>query len=165
MIARLFWALCAGALAVCSTAGFAADLAKSGKYTGKFGWYSVGKGFEMEQNHLFWVGEFSGAFFNDKSGGFMDLASVVCPGSNDVFLDGKAGDAKGYCIMTDKQGDKAYLVWKCNGSFPGPCNGDFQWTGGTGKYSGIKGNNKFYGVTIAPTASGYSVWEGGWELP
>ena len=40
-----------------------------------------------------------------------------------------------------------------------------QWTGGTGKYRGIKGNNKFYGVTIAPTASGYSSWEGSWELP
>ena len=53
----------------------------------------------------------------------------------------------------------------CNGAFPGPCNGTFQWTGGTGKYTGIKGSNKFYGVTIAPTASGYSVWEGSWELP
>jgi len=38
----------------------AADLPKQGKFTAKFGWYAVGKVFELEKDHLFWVGEFSG---------------------------------------------------------------------------------------------------------
>jgi hypothetical protein len=145
--------------------GIAADLPKKGKFTGNFGWYAVGKPHELEQNHLYWVGEFGGTFFNDDGKGFMHQSSIVCPGTNDIRLDGSPGGAQGNCIVTDKEGDKAFLWWKCVGPFPGPCNGDFQWTGGTGKYAGIKGNSKFYAVTIAPTSSGYSVWTASWELP
>jgi hypothetical protein len=140
-----------------------ADLPKSGKLTGKFGWYAIGKTVEIEKDHYFWTGEFNGTFFSDTSGGPMDLTSVVCPAMQDV-KNGKAF-AHGYCVVTDTSGDKAYLSWKCSGTFGDKCNGEFQWTGGTGKYTGIKGNNKFYGVTLLPTASGYSVWDGGWELP
>src|SRR5579872_5865843 len=89
----------------------AADLPKQGKFTAKFGWYAVGKVFELEKDHIFWVGEFSGTVFNDAGSGFMHLASLVCPGSNDIHLDGQQGRADGYCVMTDKEGDKLYSVW------------------------------------------------------
>jgi hypothetical protein len=167
MLARLSKPLALLAALLLASAGMsapAADLPKSGKYSGKFGWYSVGKAFEIEKDHVFWAGEFSGAFFNDGGGGFFHNAAVQCPGMNDITPDGNAF-AHGYCIVTDKDGDKAYLSWKCKGKFGDKCNGDFQWTGGTGKYTGIKGANKFYGVVLVPTSSGYSGWEGSWELP
>lgn len=144
----------------------AADLPKQGKFTAKFGWYAVGKVFELEKDHIFWVGEFSGTVFNDSGSGFMHMASMVCPGSNDIHLDGQQGRADGYCVMTDKDGDKLYSVWSCKGPFPGPCDGDNKYTGGTGKYAGITGGNRFQGVTTAPTSSGHSTFMNGtWQLP
>ena len=81
-------------------------------------------------------------------------------------LDGQQGRADGYCVVTDKDGDKIYSVWSCKGPFPGPCDGDNKFTGGTGKYAGITGGNRFQGVTTAPTSSGYSLFMNGtWQLP
>jgi len=42
--------------------------------------------------------------------------------------------------------------------------GDFQWTGGTGKYTGIKGNNTFDAVFVTAN-SGYALQKGEWRLP
>ena len=34
-----------------------AQMAKQGTYAGHFGWYAIGKTFELEKDHAFWVGE------------------------------------------------------------------------------------------------------------
>ncbi len=135
---------------------------KEGKFTSKFGWYSKGQMVEVGPEHVFFVGEFGGTNFNDKGNGFMDKSSVVCPGAMDINKG--MHDGHGYCIVTDNDGDKAFAVWKCTGAEL--CKGDFQWTGGTGKYKGISGNNSFYAqVGIGGTPQGYSIWDGEWKLP
>ncbi len=143
------------------------SLEKQGKYSIHFGWYGVGKVFEIGEDHGFFVGEFSGTVFNDEGKGFLHHASVVCPGADDII--NGISNAHGYCTITDWDGDKVFVVWKCKGSKGSPrCEGDFQWTGGTGKYTGIKGNNNFYGVhqnIVGPTPQGYSIWWGEWKLP
>jgi hypothetical protein len=54
--------------------------AEDWKVTGEFGWFGVGKAHEMEKGHFYWVGEFSGTFFNDKGKGSpMHRAGVKCP--------------------------------------------------------------------------------------
>ncbi|MDA2918550.1 hypothetical protein MYX76_03475 [Desulfobacterota bacterium AH_259_B03_O07] len=142
-------------------------LEKQGTYNIHFGWYAVGKVFEIGKDHGFFAGEFSGTVFNDEGKGFLHHASVVCPGVDDVIKG--ISKAHGYCTITDFDGDMVFLVWKCKGSKGSPkCEGDFQWTGGTGKYTGIKGNNNFYGVhqnITGPTPQGYSIWWGEWKLP
>lgn len=158
------WALAAG-LAVSFGSATAADLPKKGAFTAKFGWNSTGKTFEMDKGRLYWVGEFTGTLFNDKAGGIMDHAAVACPGTNDVRLDGQISSAQGNCIVTDAQGDKAFASWWSKGPFPGPFSGEFTWTGGTGKYAGIKGTSKFSAMITAPTTSGYCLWDATWELP
>ena len=40
-----------------------------------------------------------------------------------------------------------------------------QWTRGTGKYAGIRGNNAFRFTGIGDTPRGWVIWEGEWELP
>jgi hypothetical protein len=153
------------ALCLASFCTQAADIDKKGHFTGTHTWYAVGKAAEIEKNHWFWTGEFSGVFVNDAGSGFMHLASVACPGMNDIAADG-TNFAHGYCTVTDGSGDAAYLAWKCKGRAGDQCVGDFHWTGGTGKYTGIKGNNKFIGHGIASTNSGYSFWtDANWELP
>jgi len=137
-----------------------AQMAKQGTYSGNFGWYAVGKTFEIEKDHAFWVGEFSGTFFNEAGQGFLHGTSWVCPGVNDV-TNGVSTSSHGYCVVTDKDGDKAFLAWKGGKGFAG----DYQWTGGTGKYTGIKGNNTFRAVALLPTAQGYGLLKGEWQLP
>ena len=44
-------------------------------------------------------------------------------------------------------------------------NGDYQWTGGTGKYTGMKGNNTFSATGIGSTSEGRGLLKGEWQLP
>jgi hypothetical protein len=67
--------------------------------------------------------------------------------------------------LTDKDGDKAFFVWQGKNTAPGTGGGPFQWTGGTGKYSGLQGNNTFHFTGIGKTPSFVAVWEGDWRLP
>jgi len=132
------------------------------KVTGEFGWFGVGKAQEIEKGHVYWVGEFSGTFFNDKGpGSLFHRAGVKCPAFNDVDLNNKKGKAGGYCVITDTDGDQAYLSWRSEGdTVTGP--GTFDYTGGTGKYKGISGANTFVGVGQVNwkdgTTTGYSTW-------
>ena len=141
-----------------------AQLAKQGKFRGTWGARSAGTITEIDKGHVFFVGGFSGVFFNDAANGFIDKSSVECPGVNDV-VNGLAIENHGYCIVTDKDGDKAFLVWKGKDSSPGVGGGDNQWIGGTGKYSGIKGHSTYRYAAIGNSPAYSVVWEGEWQLP
>jgi len=144
--------------------GAEAQLPKQGKYRGMFSAWGVGAVHEIEKGHVFFLGEFDGVFFNDVANGFIDKTAVKCPGANDI-VEGLSMGNHGYCVVTDKDGDKAFAVWKGRDTRPNVGGGDFQWTGGTGKFAGIKGNNTYRYTGIADTP-GYSVvWEGKWQLP
>jgi hypothetical protein len=146
------------------TASASAQLAKQGSYSAHYGYHNTAKVTEMEKDHVFVTGENIGTVFNDSGRGFLHAAAVVCP----LVVDNvkNTPNAHGYCVATDADGDKAFLVWKCKSPQPGArCEGDFQWTGGTGKYTGLTGSNTFSGGAVPKTASGYAVWKGEWRLP
>ena len=136
--------------------------AEDWKAVGEFGWMGVGKAYEIDKGHFYWVGEFTGTFFNDKGkGSLFHHAGVKCPAYNDLNFPTGKSKGGGYCVITDKDGDKAYLSWANEGdNTSGP--GTFTYTGGTGKYTGISGTNKFLGVTEINwsdgTATGYATW-------
>jgi hypothetical protein len=134
--------------------------AEDWKVPGDFAWLGVGKVFQLEKGHVYWVGEFSGTFASDKGKGSpLDQTGWKCPGSNDLDFNNKKNKAAGYCIVSDPSGDLAYTTWRCQGDTQS-CNGTFEYTGGTGKYQGISGSNTFVGHTQVNwpdgTASGYS---------
>jgi hypothetical protein len=139
--------------------------AEDWKVTGEFGFTGVGKAQEMEKGHSYWVGEFTGTFFNDKGeNSLFHRAGVKCPSWFDTDLNNKKSKAGGYCIITDLNGGQAYLTWQGAGT-PGPGGrlpGTFQYTDSTGKYQGISGDNTFVGVTQVNwkdgTSSGYATW-------
>ena len=82
-------------LAICGTAH-----AEDWKVTGSFGWLAVGKAYQIEKGHVYFVGEFSGTFFNDKGNdSLFDKAGVKCPAFNDLDLNNKKGKAGGYCPL------------------------------------------------------------------
>jgi hypothetical protein len=123
-------------LAICGTAH-----AEDWKVTGSFGWFAVGKAYQIEKGHVYFVGEFSGTFFNDKGkDSLFDKAGVKCPAFNDLDLNNKKGKAGGYCTLSDD------VTWKCEGDTV-HCTGTFEYTGGTGKYSGISGSNNTFAAT------------------
>jgi hypothetical protein len=155
-----------GALTLVLVVGVTAEaqMPKQGKYRGMFGARGAGTTHEIEQGHVFFTGAFSGVFFNDVADGFIDKSAVECPAVNDI-VNGLVIAEHGYCIVTDKDGDKAFLVWKGKGTSPNAGGGDFQWTGGTGKFSGLKGNNTWRGTGISNTGAASVVWEGEWQLP
>ncbi len=132
------------------------------KVTGEFGWFGVGKAYQIEKGHFYWVGEFSGTFFNDKGkGGPFHRAGVKCPAFFDADFNSKKHKAGGYCVITDTEEDQAYCTWQNQGDTV-TGHGTFQYVGGTGKYQGISGSNTFVGVTQVNwqdgTTTGYSTW-------
>jgi hypothetical protein len=138
---------------------------KSGKYTGKAAVNpaeGVEQIYELEKGHVFLLGLLKGVFFNDVADGFLDKTQVSCPRVLDI-VGGVPVASHGYCIITDRNGDKAFLVWQGNGTADG--RGTFKWTGGTGKYSGLQGNNTFQFTGIGKTGAGVSAWKGDWRLP
>ena len=135
------------------------------KVTGEFGWFGVGKAIEVEKGHFYWVGEFSGTFFNDKGeGSTFHRAGVKCPAYFDADFNSSKSKAGGYCVITEIDGDQATVVWQ-NAGTPGPGGrgpGTFEYISGTGKYKGITGKSSFVGITQVNwadgTSSGYATW-------
>jgi hypothetical protein len=145
----------------------AQQLPKSGKYTGKYASHlvpEVAQTFELEKGHLFVLTKSHGVFFNDVADGFLDKTEVTCAIANDV-VDGVSAAIHGHCIVTDKDGDKVFSVYQGKGTAPGIIAGENQWTGGTGKFSGIQGNNTFRVTAIGKNPASWIVWEGEWRLP
>ena len=151
----------AAVLAFASTAQ--AQIAKSGTYSAWFGWHSVGTLTDLGKGVMQWHGEFDGALRNDSGSGFLHDAAVICPGA--TLIVGDHAYYRGHCIITDKDGDRATLVWLCDAKLGERCDGPMEWVGGTGKYVGIKGNNTFNGGFIGAGPQGYSLWKGDWRLP
>lgn len=142
----------------------AQGLAKRGSFSGVFGWFvSSGDTIQVDKDHLVWGGVASGSFRNDVGSGFLHSAAAACTFSGEFKTDVVTHN-NGDCVATDPDGDKAAMAWKCT-TCPG--TGEFQWTGGTGKYTGIKGGGTFAQTDAGPVGgrAGWSVWKGQWELP
>ena len=108
----------------------AQQLAKRGTYTSTFAWNSVTKVYEGDKDHIVVAGEYTGVNLTDGGQSFLHQAAVVCPAV--AVVDKGVGSNQGHCIATDRDGDKAFIVWQCRAPQPGArCEGDFQWTGGT----------------------------------
>ena len=140
-----------------------AQLAKQGTYSGLDGWTLSATAQKVEEGHVFTQDVYKGTFFNDAGKGFLHESSTVCFGVSDL-INGK-GDAHGYCVVTDKANDKAFLVWKGKLDPATGFNGDYQWIGGTGQYTGLKGNNTFQATIIGSSSESRSILKGEWQLP
>lgn len=135
-----------------------------------------GKMIELDSpGHVLWLGEFSGPFVNLAGpGSFLNGSAWRCPGMNEM-VDGKTVEAKGYCIITDTEGDMCYLRWQADpATEPGQLKGKSWYVGeSTGKYKGVKGENTWnmvYQVMPDPKRNeqgiiGFSDFEGWYELP
>jgi hypothetical protein len=155
--------LATGGLVLLLGAPAAAQLEKQGTYSAAYGWTLSSTVHEVEDGHVFTHDVYKGTIFNDAGKGFLHEASNVCFGVSDL-IQGK-GDAHGYCVVTDKTNDKAFLVWKGTIDPATGFQGTYQWTGGTGQYTGLKGNNTFQATRIGSSSEGRALQKGEWQLP
>jgi len=139
------------------------ELAKQGTYSGSFGWSMSSSVHELEEGHVFTHDLYKGTFFNENWEGFLHQASCVAPGVSDI-IDGK-GTSHGAGAFTDKDNDKAFFVFSGVIDPETGFKGDYRWTGGTGKYNGITGNNTFNAFVIGETTEGVGELQGEWQLP
>ena len=86
----------------------------------------------------------------------LHLASQDCFGTTLIAADGTA-IGNGYCDAVDADGDRWWLSWH-----NGPDGNTWEFTGGTGKYEGIKGGGST--KSLAQMADGRSAitWNGSW---
>lgn len=138
-----------------------AQLAPEGTFGGTFGWYSISENATANPEQAPVVEKFGGTFFHDHEKGFLHNAGVACQGVTHGTAE--ALKSQGDCVVTDRDGDTARLLWACEGKEV--CEGQGYWTQGDGKYKGITGNMVFSRYALKPTAAGYSLWRGTWQLP
>jgi hypothetical protein len=129
---RVAYALAVAAVSL-SLAAWSADLPKSGKYSGHYGWTFPGQVQKLAEGRVVYVGMVPSVMFNNEGKGFMHKARVDCTLFNDVNK-GRA-NANGTCAVTDTDGDNV-VEWRCAGVMPA-CPGTERFVGGTGKYKGI----------------------------
>src|ERR1700733_3153864 len=113
--------------AVClSFLASAADLPKSGKYSGHYGWTFTGQVQKLGEDRVVYAGMVPGVMFNNEGKGFMHKARVDCSLFNDV----NKGHAKanGTCVVTDAAGDKIFVEWRYEAGMPA-CAGSERFAG------------------------------------
>lgn len=119
----------------------AEQLSKTGTAEMHSAFIGVGTSTEVDDNRVHWVGTYWGHSFNDAGNGFLHDAVWNCPAASDI-ADGIVS-FKGYCTVTDTDGDKVFGEWSGGGPMTGEITGRVDFTGGTGKYSGIQGEWDF----------------------
>jgi hypothetical protein len=152
--------LALGVLLLALVAPAEAQLATQGSFAGTLGWHAMHQASTPEPTRSGSVETFGGTFFNDADTGFLHHTSMVC---QRIYTDAKATTpVHGSCLVTDQEGDTARLEWQCQGH--STCEGLAHWIDGSGKYAGITGTVAFSHFALTPTAAGYSLWKGSWQL-
>ena len=121
--------------------GGAEQIGRSGKTTIHSSYKGVGNVSNVAENRMLWGGIYWGHSFNDAGSGFLHDVAWNCPAAADIAS--SQVTFKGYCTLTDADGDKIFGDWSGGGPLTGEIKGNLKMTGGTGKYSGIKGGLDF----------------------
>ena len=95
----------------------AEQMEKSGKSTLHSAFKGVGNLTEVAPNRTHWSGIYWGHSFNDSMSGFLNRVVWNCPAAADI-TNGEL-TFKGYCTLTDADGDKIFGDWSGGGPVTG----------------------------------------------
>ena len=107
--------------------------------------------------HSLMQGEDDGIIFNEMGGSFLANARYLVYWMADLI--GEAGKVEGYKVFTMSDGSQA--IAKFEGDLS---TGTWTFTGGTGKYQGVKGHET-YNITYIEFTLYWDILEGEYELP
>jgi hypothetical protein len=103
--------------------------------------------------------------------GVLDHMTWHCSGL--IELTNGVGQTEGFCVGHDPIGDQVIFNWESEKHAPDQkvVHGTFTWTGGSGKYAGIRGDGTYvdYSGEFQPLAEGtivsYLSFEGTYQTP
>ena len=104
-------------------------------------WQGQGQVFQTGDSKAQFLGSLEGIMYVETAQGEMNEAFVRCPIVQDINLEDGTTSAKGKCIIVASPDDTAYAEISCNGE-KGICRGEFTFTGGKGRLTGIRGSGK-----------------------
>lgn len=119
----------------------AQQLPKSGTFMLNSGWKAVGETAQVAEGRVLGWGAFYGVTFNQRGSGPFHMGTAVCNYTLD--LTGGVGPGRGTCAWTDADGDKIYTDYSGSLTADGVFNGMNQYTGGSGKFTGVAGKAPF----------------------
>jgi hypothetical protein len=133
-------------------------------------WQAKGQMYETGPKQATFVGVLAGLVFVESEQGPVDAGYMVCPAYLDVNAETGAQVGKGRCTVTAKDGSRAYAEISCKGVHLIGCDGDFTFTGGTGRFEGLVGGGPVKirsgaqdfavgaGNTVSETSGGIMIW-------
>jgi hypothetical protein len=129
------------AAALAASAGiFAPSVqAEEGKVKILAPWQGEGQIFQIEPTRIAFLARFDGILYVESAEGPLDGVPFVCPGTQLMDLASGALSAEGHCMLTPSDHEELYAKWSCTGQVGGECKGQFELTGGTGRFEGATG--------------------------
>ncbi len=104
-------------------------------------WQAQGRVFQTGVGTAQFLGSLEGIMYVETAAGAMDEAFVRCPIVQAIDLVEGTSSATGKCVIVTSPEDTAYADIACEG-VAGFCRGEFRFTGGAGRFEGIKGKGK-----------------------
>ena len=103
---------------------------------------------------------FKGVVLSNDSKSILNLTSQSGAGTTVFDKDGNLVESNGYADGVDRDGDVFWIWWKTT-----PNGGTWGYTGGTGKFAGIKGGGTTKTLVNFPGDRWTISWEGNVSLP
>jgi hypothetical protein len=103
-------------------------------------WIATGKVQPTGADRAKLEGTIGGHLYVDTDQGPIVAGIVSCPVILEINLTDKSQQGDGKCTITADDGAQVFGQLKCTGFFLIGCSGDFNLTGGTGRFDGIVGS-------------------------
>lgn len=103
-------------------------------------WEGRGEVFNVGPKTVMFQGSLQGVIYVETAEGQFNEGFVMCPMAQFMSLETRTTSARGYCEIVGDGGDVVYAEYECNGQI-GSCEGEFELTGGTGRFEGITGSS------------------------
>jgi hypothetical protein len=116
-------------------------IAESSTVSAVIPWQGQGQIFPIGTDKLRFLGAIEGIMYVEKADGEMDEAFVTCPIVQDIDTSNQSTSASGNCTIIASTEDAIFAELVCKGR-AGLCTGEFNLTGGTGRFAGISGSGK-----------------------
>jgi hypothetical protein len=104
-------------------------------------WQGQGQVFQTGDSKAQFLGSLEGIMYVETAEGRMNEAFVRCPIVQDINLADGTSSVTADCVIIASPEDTAFAEITCEG-MAGVCRGEFRFTGGLGRFAGIKGKGK-----------------------
>ncbi len=104
-------------------------------------WDGEGTVYMIGTGKALFMGAFEGIMYVEKEEGELDAAFANCPATQHIDVETGSSSADGYCNIAVSGEDAVFAKWSCEGKI-GTCKGNFELTGGTGRFEGVSGSSQ-----------------------